>query len=252
MSEFFRRINGDQELVGDSAFRKFKVERLSEDPEAKFAGRSWYNTTSKRYKFSSLDDDNMLVVRTFACIDDLINQMNGQMGWAEQNSPLSTTGRSKGKKEPTWEPFRGGMYALTFPSSRTLEVNVAFCISHGYMSGTSIFPNICWSPENNIVGNVQWGIEYSIARTGKNEPFPLTKTIYINHVTPGVSFANMMSEVSEADSILEGVEVGSTVLIRIFRNGGNDADTYNGKVYIHNAGIQYLSDTHTTATRKGS
>lgn len=63
-------------LAGGSTFGNLHVERLTADPSSlPNAGRVWYNTTDKLFKFTALDGSNAVVVRSFATAEALASEI---------------------------------------------------------------------------------------------------------------------------------------------------------------------------------
>lgn len=59
-------------LAGGSTFGNLHIERLTADPSTlPNAGRVWYNTTDKAFKFTALDGSNAVVVRSVASAEAL-------------------------------------------------------------------------------------------------------------------------------------------------------------------------------------
>lgn len=63
-------------LAGGSTFGNLHIERLAADPSTlPNAGRVWYNTTDKLFKFTALDDSNAVVVRSVASTEALASEI---------------------------------------------------------------------------------------------------------------------------------------------------------------------------------
>lgn len=61
MASGFRRVHG-LSLVGNSYIENLHFEPVTQDPIPVRAGRVWFNTTEKLYKFSTLDDTGAVTV----------------------------------------------------------------------------------------------------------------------------------------------------------------------------------------------
>lgn len=63
-------------LAENSWIENVVFERLATDPVPVEAGRIWYNTTEKQFKYSTLDSGGAVVVRAFASAESLISEIS--------------------------------------------------------------------------------------------------------------------------------------------------------------------------------
>lgn len=73
----FTKVHGLR-LAQNGFIQNLVVENLTVDPSSLEAGRSWYNTADKQYKFATLDANGSVVVRTFAtkeAFDDFVSDL---------------------------------------------------------------------------------------------------------------------------------------------------------------------------------
>lgn len=61
------------ELANNSKIKNLEVEELITDPNPIRIGRIWYNTTSKQFKYTSLDNTNSIIIKAFVSFEDLIH-----------------------------------------------------------------------------------------------------------------------------------------------------------------------------------
>lgn len=71
MASGFRRVHG-LSLVGNSYIENLHFEPVTQDPIPVRAGRVWFNTTEKLYKFSTLDDNGAVIVNAFASREETL------------------------------------------------------------------------------------------------------------------------------------------------------------------------------------
>lgn len=64
------------ELANNVQAKNLHIEQFAIDPVVTKAGRSWYNTTDKAYRFSTLDAGGAIVIRTFADLESLTAAIN--------------------------------------------------------------------------------------------------------------------------------------------------------------------------------
>jgi hypothetical protein len=71
-------------LANNSWVENLHVERLASDPVPAQPGRIWMNTTTKRMKFSSLNDVGAVVVFDFAIPQDFTDTLNSAKAYTDQ------------------------------------------------------------------------------------------------------------------------------------------------------------------------
>lgn len=70
-------------IAANAYIENFTVESLASDPVPVLPGRSWYNTTEKQWKFSTLDATGAVIVKTFAskeALDTAVSDINATIG----------------------------------------------------------------------------------------------------------------------------------------------------------------------------
>lgn len=70
MTIAYQEFHGIQ-LAQGAEFKNLVAERLAVDPSPVEVGRTWFNTTDKQFKFSTVDSTGALIVRAFATAEDL-------------------------------------------------------------------------------------------------------------------------------------------------------------------------------------
>jgi len=144
------------------------------------------------------------------------------------------------KYSPDWGVLFGEFEGIIFPANRLTQVWVNYHIDHDIALETKLYPHVHWMPIDNNTGIVRWGFEYTIAKGhGQSAFFQTTKTVYVNQAIPANSrFKHMIAEVSDVDAILSSeIEPDSVVMMRVFRDGGND--TYASGVRAWQADLHY-------------
>jgi hypothetical protein len=58
-------------LAENSKVYNLEVEDILSDPSPIRIGRIWYNRTDRHFKYTSLDDNNGIIIKTFACLEDI-------------------------------------------------------------------------------------------------------------------------------------------------------------------------------------
>lgn len=171
---------------------------------------------------------------------------NTKQRWEDQLAPLSAAKSGGGAgTTPVWSVWRNSIYAWEFGDAQTDELWVTIHITHLYKPGTPIYLHVHWGVKTAVTGTVRWGIEYTVAKGHQQQVFPATTTVYIEQALPSATAANnqymhMIAEMSEAQAIQPsvGVETGSVILVRLFRDATNANDTISAGVH------GFLMDAH--------
>jgi len=112
-------------------------------------------------------------------------------------------------------------------------------ILHGYKEGTDIYLHIHWRPTTSDTGNVKWQVEYywdNIDSTpGSNY------TVSLVDAAGGVAWQHLKTD--EYTISGTGKLIGSHLLIRVFRDPTDSADTYAYDAVLSSVGVHYQIDT---------
>lgn len=169
-------------------------------------------------------------------------------GWDDITADIGS-GKVAGANVPTWSTFRDGINAYEFSASVTNEVWVTFHIKHDYSEGTNLYPHVHFSTTGTGTGVVRWGFEYMIAKGHDQAAFPASTTVYVNYnIASNKQYQHLIAEVSDADSF-DGLEADTLVLMRIFRDGGDAADTFASTVHAFTADIHFQVDKQVTPNK---
>ena len=175
-------------------------------------------------------------------------ETNNALGWRDNIIELKVD--SSSPNAPTLNPFRGSILAWTFPGGEMTEASAAWHIDHDYAMGTPLYFHVHWATPSTDIGTVRWGFEYTIAKGHQQQAFPTTSTVYIEQATTGTAYMHMIAELSEANAIPgTNIEPDTVIMVRLFRDGGNAADTLNQPVFGLFLDLHYQAD-HTTTPNK--
>jgi hypothetical protein len=144
-----------------------------------------------------------------------------------------------------------GVYTLFFAPGETQEALVACQLPHGYKLGTELRPHVHWAPTDNGVGDVVWGLEYTIQVA--NAVFDATTTSEVTKASPAEAYHH---EISAFDAIpgLGSTAVNPTsamLMGRIYRKGDDAADTYASAVALLEFDIHYQANKAGTQIEYG-
>ncbi len=144
-----------------------------------------------------------------------------------------------GPSSPSYVVFLGNIYATRFNNSVTDELYGGFELQHDYYEGSEMYLHIHWSPDTAGTGNVVWGVDYSFAALGQVFPAPVAQTVTVP--APGVLNQHVAHDLATINGF--GLQIGAQCAFRIYRLGGDPADTYAGNCFLHTVGVHYAADT---------
>jgi hypothetical protein len=176
------------------------------------------------------------------------------VGWKDLVADPHTHGTNL--KDPAESAISAGFFrGLEFSNESAgneKEVYCSFHIGHDYMMGTRVYPHVHWTPGNTTsVDAVRWGFQYSVAK-GHSQQAWFTEgggstTVYVTQTLSGTAYMHHVAEVSDADAIpTTNLEPDSVILMRIFRDSANAADTLGASVWMTTVDMHYLADRAST------
>jgi hypothetical protein len=169
-------------------------------------------------------------------------------GWRDNISSIDTR---SGGNAPQRNLFRDGLYLYEFSADDMNEVFSNFHIDHDYKLGTMLYPHLHFATTSSASGVVRLGFEYSFAQGHSLGTFPATTTLYLNFTVPANSqYVHFVAEVPEGQGIPgTGVDTDGVVLMRIFRDAANAADTFPATIFGILADLHYEVDRYSTINR---
>lgn len=169
-------------------------------------------------------------------------------GWYDEKGDVVVKG--SGVNDPTWAIFRNGLYAYQFSATAMKEIWINFHINHDYKPGTKIYLHVHWSTAGTNTGVCRWGFEYSVSKGHNQEVFPASTTVYVNQAAQGTAYRHMIAEISLSDAIPStSIEPDSVIMVRVFRDAADVADTLTDASYMIFADCHYETDRHSTKNK---
>ncbi len=141
--------------------------------------------------------------------------------------------------DPTRIVTFGGMQGWLFAPSVLTQVFPKLQVPYNYESGTQAYLNVHWMPGAGAIGNVRWGIEYSVMKSFSQGTFPTTNT---NVVTQFVDSANDLIRNYTTELVAlpsTQLEPGSTIMMRLYRDGASILDTFLGNTSPYKVSLNY-------------
>lgn len=159
---------------------------------------------------------------------------------------------ASGANAPTWASFVSGLYAYRFSATAMQEMWLSFHVPHDVKPNTRMIPHFHWSPSGTNTGNCRWGFEYSYAKRDgtPNRVFPASTTVYALQAGSGSALAHQIAEIPnpETDGILV-TEPDGIIMVRVFRDGANAADTLTDTAFLLSVDLHYQTDRESTPSR---
>lgn len=178
-----------------------------------------------------------------------IVEIGARAGWQDYLSSISA-GKAVGANAPTWSAILGGISAYSFSATTMNEVWLNFHILHDYMPGTMFYPHVHWTTAGTATGVCRWGLEYTFARGYGIEAFPAPTTIYLEQAATGTAYTHMIAEAAEGAGVLiPTLETDGILLMRVFRDAANAADTLTDAAFGLFVDMHYQSDGMLTNER---
>lgn len=170
-------------------------------------------------------------------IDDPIDSAR-EGYWRDMTADLAGA-RAAGANIPSWANFRDGLYAWQFASNQTNELWVVFHPNHDGIEGELCYPHIHFSPTTTSTGVVKWGIEYTMAKGFDQEAFPASTTIDLSYeITANKQYQHLITEASDGTAFALP-EVDSLIMVRMFRDATDAADTFPDAIMALTMDIHY-------------
>jgi hypothetical protein len=172
-------------------------------------------------------------------------------GWADVVSELFIRDSAF---SPIGTGWKGGLYLWGFPANEMREAFSNFHVPHVWKPGTMIYPHMHFSTASNSSGVVRWVFEYTWARrhdsTGQLT-FPSTTTKYVDFTIPANSAdTHFVAEVAQGGGIVgTDLEVDAMIVMRIYRDGTHDNDTFPDTVLGITADLHIEVDRAATPNR---
>jgi len=149
-----------------------------------------------------------------------------------------------GASAPTLTAYRG-IEQWEFSAATTNQLSGSIELPHTYSEGTDIIPHAHFTTAstNASGGGVVLGIEYTICNPvdGATESAPVTLTA--TKTIPAVNSQYKQFSIDLGTISGAGLKVSSLIRYRIFRLGGDGADTFPATIFPQSFALHYRSDS---------
>lgn len=148
--------------------------------------------------------------------------------------PLPITNSAPG----TVTVVSGGMKSFGFDGNTITEELFYHCdVQHDYIAGGDLIFHVHWMPQNATGGNVKWQIEYQWVEAGATWPAP--STLAGTTAAGTTAWADKRTDFTIPGT---GHTYDSRLMVRLFRNPTDAADTYTGDAVLSSVGMHYQAD----------
>lgn len=162
---------------------------------------------------------------------------NNNLVWNTITQALFSIGATT--SDPTRILLFNNLQGLLFKPSALTQVFTQIKIPFDIALNTDCHIALHWMPGSGANGTIRWGIEYSIAKGYSQQSFPATQTNY-THVAANSTvdlIRNMTTDLVTLNST--SIEPDSTLLLRVFRDGGSNLDTFLGNTSAWKVSLKY-------------
>jgi len=168
--------------------------------------------------------------------------------------PLSNSKPGEAGNQPAWGKLKDngagsrGVYAFSFAAGSEQEVFFTVELPHNWKEGTAINPLVHFAPQTAAQsGNIEWGIEYSWVNYDATSPLAFPNTAIITAISAPVDGTTNLNQhlVTPFASVIPNNtqnKIGSVLMCRFFRKGGDVSDTYNGNAAVLSVDFHYEID----------
>ena len=139
---------------------------------------------------------------------------------------------------PTYKEFVVNVNGFHFSPSLKEELGIKIRIGNDIAVGKTLYPNIRWSPKDNTLGTVRWGITLAVAEI--NGTFSDAGVIYLEQAGGGTSNRHQQIEL-DPSSIL-APNPNAIIVGKVFRDSEHVNDTYTGEAVLHSVSLNYQAD----------
>jgi len=165
--------------------------------------------------------------------------------WDDLKAP-ATTAKVGGTKDPDFIKITDngsgstGVYTYAFDKNTEEELFFVLQFPHEMKTGSTISPHVHWMPTDTDTGTVRWGLEYTWVDI--NGVFGNTNIIYSEDPAAGTALTHHLAPFPDISGT--GITgVSSMMMVRIFRDAANAADTYDNDAALLEFDIHYQIDT---------
>jgi|LGOV01.1.fsa_nt_gb hypothetical protein len=187
-------------------------------------------------------------------VDDKHNEIAGvklNAGWKDLKASFNAS-KTTQQASPTWEAFKGGIYAYNFSAGSVEElIMTPYHYDHDQEKATLSHIHVHWATSEASSGTVRWGFEITYAKGHGQEAFGDPFFVYVEQEAE-VDQTEFHFVAEDVIGILGAgeLEPDTIILMRCFRDGTHINDTYPAKAWAFTADFHYRSNHETTIGKR--
>lgn len=133
-----------------------------------------------------------------------------------------------------------GVMALAFPPNKVTEFIGSFQLGHEWVEGSLVYPHCHWMSPDTSAGNLVWKFEYLWVNMleGFTGNTTMVSTVVANDTSE--LHKHMVTNVPSGGVSGAGKKISSIIQYRFFRDGTDNDDTYNEKVWLSEFDLHIL------------
>lgn len=196
--------------------------------------------------------------------DDVIAHISGGstgFGW---NDLLGTPNiKTIGANDPAWNVYRGTIRQYQFSQVSMNELWFNYHIQHDYKPGSDLYVHVHWS--QNVVdtggtagapGQAKWYMDVTYAKGHNQAAFIAPITTSVVGTASGTQYQHMLNEVQLTAASPSGSQISSSIIepdgviiVRLYRDAADAADTLNQGPFLHFCDMHYQTDRVNTKNK---
>jgi hypothetical protein len=171
--------------------------------------------------------------------------------------------RAPGVNDPAWAVYRGTIRQHQFSNLNMNELWFTYHMPHDYKPGSDIHLHVHWSQNvidtggtAGVPGNVKWYADVMYAKGHNQAAFPATITTSMVDTASGTAYQHMLKEVqlsatspSASQIDTDNLEPDGIILLRLYRDPTDVADTLNQAPFLLTCDIHYQIDRVNTKNK---
>lgn len=193
-----------------------------------------------------------------SALRDISDRVNAivyvRTGWNDLLGRLQI--RTAGANDPSWSVYRGNIRQFQFSQVQMNECWIEYHIQHDYKQNSDIYIHVHWSQSTVDTGGaagapgvVKWYFDVIYAKGHNQQAFSAPITLSVTQQASSTQYQHMLAEVqlsaaspsaSQLDS--DDLEPDGIILVRVYRDPADAADTLNQNPFMHYCDIHYQID----------
>ena len=182
-------------------------------------------------------------------------------GWRDLIGEIVVKG--SGLTDPDWNTYRSNIKQYQFKNTGVTEVTINYHIQHDYKPGSDLYLHVHWSQivvdtggTAGAPGQAKWYFDVSYAKGHQQAAFSAPITTSVTQTASSTQYMHNIAEVqlsasspsaSQLDS--DNIEVDGVIIVRLYRDPSDVADTLDQRPFVHYVDMHYQTDRISTKNK---